>query len=197
MRAPVTVSGNMIAGQEQLRLDSDIAAARAPLSDLVLARVSVDQEGVVRQVDILNSVSKEAESWFSGFVRQQAFFPATLGGVPEPGNALFLLRVIPEQDSILEPRLITQPSSWVESYVGQITGTDVPPVTEIIFRRPPTKVKRIGMGSTDWTERPPAPTGLFQALFAGTEWSSPAVRLVHDPSAPHHLRAELPPPNLH
>ncbi len=191
IRAPVTGGGSVSASAADLQLGSEVALAQAPVLDLVFAKVTVDRRGSLDRVDVLDAVSTQVELWFLSFVRQLTFYPATDGGVPRSGQALVMVRAVLSREALLDSPFPLRESPWVKSYMERWTESAVPPVTDILFERPPTKVK-LG-GSMEWTELPAGPPGRFQLMLLGSDWGSPAFDWVIDPSMTHHLRRELAP----
>ncbi len=190
-RAPVTLFGSFTDRARRLQLGSEVGLAKGPMLDLILARVSVNQRGLVDGVEVLQKASSEVELWFLDFAQQQlTFYPATEGGVPRPDRALVMVRALLSEEDLRNSRFPPRMSPWVESYVGKFADTEVPPVIDIVFRRPPTRVKR--MGTTEWIERPEAPPGLLEILAIGAYWSVPALEFVSgDPSMLHRMRRKL------
>ncbi len=183
LRVPVTVRGG---GDSGLQLDPEMAPRGEALIDLMLARVTVNKSGHVKDVDVLQASTNQIESWFRDFVERQAtLFPATERDVPQESYALILVRMA-SQEKLVPPRM----SPWVKSYVQAAKDSVVPPVTTLVFMRPPTRVKPLGT-STDFTERPPSSPGLFELRLGDSRWSEPPVHWVVDPTMPHHLRREV------
>jgi hypothetical protein len=189
-RAPVTLSGNVRTDATQLHLGPEVAGTEAPFLDLVLAKVRVDEKGSVGSVEVVNALNEQLESWFIGFARRElTFYPATESWAPRPGDALVLTRVILSEEGVANSPFLPRMSPWVQSYVAGISGSDLVPVTQIGFSRFRGKVNRAG--TDKWIQLPPLPPGIFQLFLFGSYWSTPAVRMVPDPSAPGHLRREL------
>jgi hypothetical protein len=196
LRAPVTIFGTVRGNADKIDLRSEEAQASGPMLDLVLAELKVDAAGSVRSIDVLNVISGQMEVWFRDFVRHELMlYPATTNGVPVSGRTLLLVRVVPSEKQLAKSQAQAWMSNWVKAYVARSSGDDVPPVTEIVFQSPPTKIKR--MGSTEWVERPPAPMGQFEILLIGSDYSRQAFRSVTDPSMPHKMRFELNVPDFH
>ena len=112
----------------------------------------MNQRGLVDGVEVLQKASSEVEFLrFLDFAQQQlTFYPATEGGVPRPDRALVMVRALLSEEDLRNSRFPPRMSPWVESYVGKFADTEVPPVIDIVFRRPPTRVKR--MGTTEWIQ---------------------------------------------
>jgi hypothetical protein len=196
LRVPVTIFGSVRGNATKIDLLSEQAQASKPMVDLILAELKVDATGSVNSIDILSALSGQMEVWFRDFVRRELMvYPATNNGVPVSGSALLLVRITPSEKQLANSEAEAWMSDWVKSYVTHSVGDEVPPVTEIVFQRPPTKIKR--MGTTDLVERPPAPTGQFEILLIGSDYSRQAFRSVSDPSMPHKMRFELDVPNSH
>ncbi len=189
IRAPVTGGGSVPASAANLQLGSEVALAQAPVLDLVFAKVTVDRRGSLDRVDVLDAVSGEVESWFLNFVHQLTFYPATDGGVSKTEQALVMVRAVLSREAFLGSPFLPRASPWVESYMERLTDSAIPPVMQILFERPPTKVKL--NGKMEWTELPPAPPGRFQLMLLGGDWGGPAFDWVSDPSMPCHVRREL------
>lgn len=188
IRGPVTVSGG---GGSRLQLETGVSSALGASSDLMFARLTVDNEGRVENLDVLQASTSLIESWFRDFVAGHlALFPATERGVPEKGSALILVRVARNSESQQEPFIAPRTSPWVKAYVGASGDRVVPPVTTLVFMRPPTKVKPLG-SNTSMVDRPPLPPGLFELTLGDSRWSEPAAHWVKDPSAPGKLRREV------
>ncbi len=188
--APVTLSGGVRSEASELQLGPELALAKGPFLDLVLAKVSVDEKGFADRVDVLNTASKQVGSWFLDFARRQlTLYPATDGAQPKPDQALILVRVILSEEGLPGSPFLPRMSPWVKSYVARLTGTEVPFVTGVVFARPTGKVNLAG--SHEWVERLPAPLGAFELRLLGSYWSEPAFGWVSDPSMPHRMRREL------
>jgi uncharacterized protein DUF6851 len=190
IRAPVTLSGGIQSG---LQLSTETGSAKEPVLDLILASVSVNDEGQVTNVDVLRSANSRAESWFRDFAQRATFYPATDAGRPQNGQALLMVRAALGQSEggqiVFTP---PQLSPWVRLFL-QSTNTDLCPVTNVLLGRPATRINRLKpTGETVSFEIPPAPRGIFQLAFQDTYWSSPAVQWVIDESMPRHMRRELP-----
>jgi hypothetical protein len=189
LRTPVTVDPNPKDNQVKLVLGAETAVSSGPLLDLGLAKVSVDRWGEIQRVEVLGAVSDQVKSWFLNFARELSYYPATENGVPGPGEALVMLRVLLSheglEDSPLQPRL----SPWVQSYVAGLASSVISPVTTIVFQRPPTRVKRVN--ELGWIDRPAAPPGVFEAYIQETFWCDSAFAWVRDSSMPQGKRREL------
>ncbi len=186
LRAPITLSGGV---QSYVQLGSEAASAEGSVLDLVLANVTVNEEGIVTSVEVLHAASNEVESWFRDFAAQQAtFYPATRRDHPEQAKALVLVRAVLKegvlQNLLLPPRM----SPWVKLYMRGVADMVAPPVTNIVFARPASQLNRLG---TTPLTRPPAPPGIFELAFYDSYWSSPAMGWVTDFSMPHHIRRQL------
>jgi hypothetical protein len=86
------------------------------------------------------------------------------------------------RNSSFAPRM----SPWVASYVQGLKGTEVPPLMNIVFARPPTKLVSNGKP----IEVPAAPPGLFEIRLLFGDWSDQVFKWVHDESMPRHVRRE-------
>lgn len=190
MRAPVTIEVRIPGDPDKLWLDSGAESAEGPVSDLVLANVTVGRSGRIENVDVLGAASGELRSWFLKFVANQVFYTASAGGVPEAGNTLLLVRaVVPKERRSGSSFLPARASPWMANYVAAGADTPIPPITEIIFVRPPVKVK-MG-GTTNWTKLPVPPRGLFEPLTGSSDWCPGIFELVPDPASPDHFRRQL------
>jgi hypothetical protein len=190
IRAPVTVGASVPSDADSLQVGAEVGQGRAPVSDLILAKVAVDRNGSVDQVDVINAVSGPVAAWFHHFVRQLTFFPATECDVPQRATSLMAVRIVLAEDTPLDSALLLRTSPWFELYMQTLKDPEAPIVSQVLFGRPPSQVK-LG-DSNDFAELPPAPANLFKAISIGSEWSTPTVGWVKDPSMPHHLRRELP-----
>ncbi len=189
-RAPITVSGSVRSDAMTLQLGPEVALAKGPFLDLVFAKVSVDEKGFVDGVDVLNTASNRVESWFLDFARHQlTFYPATDRWVPKPDHAVVLVRVVLSEEGIPNSPFLPRMSPWVKSYAARLVGTEVPPVTDIVFARPAGKINRAG--TDELVERPAALPGIFELRLFGSDWSVGAVQMVPDTSVPRRLRREL------
>jgi len=189
IRAPVTIAGSMQI-EEKLQLGPEFTFTNRPVADLLLAKVLVDQRGSPHNVEVLQAANDQLKNWFLNFVRQRVpFYPSTVSGIPRQGEVLVLVRaatLVPQtglQDSDREPR--TAP--WVKSYVTALKNTDVPPLMNLLFTRPPNKVRQ----NSKLVDTPAAPPGLYDILNPLGDWSDQAYRWVRDESMPNHLRREL------
>jgi len=190
VRAPVTLSGGVKPEASRFSLSLPLREAKARLVDLVFAKISVDEQGVPTKVDVLNAFSNQVQDWFQEFAKHQlTYYPAMEGPSLRSDEALLLVRVqvpVDPSENGLPP---VEDAPWVQAYLKSVTANNIPPITQVVLHRPPTRVKR--NGSTEWTERAAAPPGVFELESIGSEWSSPAVGMVNDPSMPHHLRREI------
>jgi len=195
LRAPVT----LMAGVDvTVYLGSEATSNERPVVDLLLAKVSVDQEGTVTNVDVLDAASSGEESWFRDFIRRQAtFYPATNGGKPQLSQALVLVRAVTESGNIRDSLCLPRVSPWVMSYARTADEAAALPVTNLVLTRPTTKLNKLrSTGSVESTETPPAPQGTFKLSFRDSYWSSPALIWARDPTMPHGIQRVLaaPPP---
>jgi hypothetical protein len=189
IRAPVTLSANVASDALRLQLHSEAALTKGPVAELILARVKVDARGNITGIDILNAASGTVETWFKNFAPDLSFYPATRYGVPESGQALVSVRAIVSDEGAAKSLEVERTSKWVSAYVSALNSAEVPPVTEIIFQRPSTKVRP--RGSTEDIQRPVAPPGVFELTILGSEWSIPAYAWVTEPSMPQHTIRKL------
>lgn len=191
IRAPITVGGSVPADAAKLQLGADVDLGQAPVVDLLLAKVGVDKEGLVDQVDVLNAANKQLDLWFRNFARQLTIFPETECDVPKRSEALILVRAVLTDTAPSDSPYLPRKSQWVELYGRNHADSEAPMVTEVFFSRPPSRVK-LGE-SKEFTDLPPTPPNILQAMTVGSEWSPSAVNWVRDQSMPHHLRRELVP----
>ena len=190
IRAPITMEVRTPAEPDQLTLGPEIDVAKGPVLDLVLARVAVSRSGRSETVDVLGAESESIKSWFLRFVTNQVFYTATTDGVPQAGNILLLLRaVVSGKPPGGVPFLPASASPWMANYVSESADQPLPPITEIIFARPPSRVKM--RGTTSWTNLPKPPFGLFEPLTGSSEWSPGIFTMIPDPNSPNHFRREL------
>jgi len=189
IRAPVAIlegAGSM------LQLAPETYPASEPVQDLVLATVSVDEKGMVKNVGVLYAASRQAEQWFHDFVQQTSFYPATEHGVPRVGNALLLVRAVVKEGDIQTQVLPPQRSPSVKSYSQSLGDNEAIPITNILLVRPTTQINSLTKTHEVVTiNRPPAPPGLLELAYRDTYWSSPAVEWVRDDSMPHHIKREV------
>jgi hypothetical protein len=189
MRAPVTIEVRAPNDPDKLWLELDREPVRGPVLDLVLANVTVGSSGRLENVDVLGTASSEVKSWFLKFVADQIFYTASTDGAPEVGNTLLLVRAIVPKEGESSSFLPARTSPWMANYAATGANGLIPPITEIIFERPPVKVK---MGGTaNWTKLPVPPQGLFEPLTGASDWCSDAFVLVPDAASPNHFRREL------
>jgi hypothetical protein len=190
VRAPVTLGGGVKPEATKFSLNLSLPEAKAPLVDLVFAKISVDKQGVPTKVEVLNAFSNQVLDWFQEFAKHQlTYYPATEGPTLRADEVLLLVRItlpVNRSENTLPP---VANSPWVQAYLKSVTANDIPPITQVVLQQPPTRVKR--NGSTEWTERTASPPGVFELANIGSEWSSPAVGMVNDPSMPHHVRREI------
>jgi len=190
VQAPITFSLRSPLGSDRLTLPIELTRTDGPIIDLVLAKVTVDGSGRVGNIDVLHAVTEEVGSWSLKFLANQAFYPTTSDWISETDSTLVLLRAVTAADSHNESHsVLVGNSPWVAKYVSTVSTESVPLVTEILFRRPATKVKQ--GGRRDWTLVPPAPPGVFETYTAGSDWCPGIVRMVPDPSSSLHFRREL------
>jgi hypothetical protein len=189
VRAPITIDARSLgADVNRIQLNPGLRLSNGPILDLVFAKVSVDENGGIVKVDLLNSANRESESWLSKFIRQARFYPATDNGIPKPGYALLSIRVFLEGE---QPTVSARADSpWIKSYMATLTDAEVPPITQVFFHRPPTTVRSLASGNEP-VERPAAPQGIVELMFPGTDWSVPAYRWVADQSMPLRKRRDL------
>ncbi len=174
IRAPVTIRGtSMRLDEDKLQLAPDTVIGSTPL-DLLLARVKVDQSGSIQDIETLNKLANQTESWFREFVsrRKTNFFnPATVAGLQQSDLALIMIRAVSTEvrsESVSYQLRASLP--WVKSFAAGLSDKQIPPITEILFHRPPTRVKAIG-NSDNYIDRPAAPPGVMELMYLGSDWS--------------------------
>ena len=86
-------------------------------------------------------------------------------------------------------KVAAAPLPKVDSKLIRDTRTSLPVVNEIIFQRPPDRVKMAGTRS--WTKLPEAPRDVFEPSTGSSEWCPGIFSLVPDPDSPNHFRREL------
>jgi hypothetical protein len=192
LRSPVTTEGGIPADLDELQLGRELDLATKPLFDLVLAELTVNGEGLVENVAVLNAVDSEIESWFLKFLSCLTFYPATQNGVPQTGECLVLVRAIVSTAELSTLPFVPPDSPWIRARMKESSvASQVPPVTEILFEPAPRKIKR--PGEVRWTELPPTPPGSFRLLLLGGDWCPGDFRWVSDATAPRGHRRELAP----
>jgi hypothetical protein len=190
VRAPITIIASKSGDDVNVRLRSEESEGQGPILDLAFAKVTVNDRGTVDAVDVLNVASPRFESWVRDFVqRQLTFYPATTDGIPQLGSALVMIRVVLSEKGIENSHFSPRTSPLVESYLTGVKNNDVPPVTDIVFRRFTGEVNRAG--PAERADQPPTATVVFEPMLVDSYWSMPAVSTVGDPSMPHGLKQEL------
>jgi hypothetical protein len=190
IEAPITFSLKNSPQGDQVSLPTEFPDMNGPIVDLALIAVTVDELGRVSNIESLDSLNEEVRAWSTKFISNQAFYPATVGWTPKIGTTLVLLRAVTESAQLAQSRgLSIRELPWVTRYIETLDTQPLPPVTQILFQRPPTKVK-MG-GSKEWIDLPATPVGIYEPYTPGSEWCPGVVKVVPDSSSPLHLRREL------
>lgn len=183
---PVTVQG----GANSVQLSQDLASRQDAILDLALARVTVNEAGVIESDEVLEAATNEIRWWFKDLVEQHVrLFPETQGEVPQKGEALILARLVLHeklwQQTFYPPRM----SSWIKTYVQGTKGGSLPPVTSLVFTRPPAGGRPLS--SVETAGKASSAFELFELTYGDSYWSQPVVQWVGDPSMPNHLRRQI------
>lgn len=188
MRSPVTIGASIPSDWDSFQLNSGYTSPNGNPEGLALADISINRDGVLDEVQVLNSSNPEIETWLRQFAQHLTYFPAWESGVPASGHVLLLLQITDEGPGPDTSRPAWN-LPWLRSYSAGIVNEEVTPVTKLIFATPKGKIKL--PGSAVWSEVPAGPRGFFQVFFVGSDWGRPAFKMIVDASAPHHLRREL------
>ena len=158
--APPTIGGgNAKLPWQRIELDSEIAAATGPVLDLALARVVVDDKGVVEDFDLVYSISPRCTQWLLELMRHLTWHPALRAGRPAASETLLLARAALTTTGMQAHPSPTWESALVERYAKDLPGPDLPAVNEIVVEPPDFKY-------------PDQPTpGPFEYLGLPTIWS--------------------------
>jgi hypothetical protein len=156
-QSPVTL-GESIPKQAPIHLPSLSESA-----DLLLARVTVDQDGEVRETKILSAMNPQVTAWFQSIVHVLNFYPATTDGRPKNADTLVSVRAVfsPSENPPLTP------NSYTTTFKNE-----VPPVNRILLG-------------------PAGSPGTLRVARIGSQWSATAYKWVRDDNMPHHVARQL------
>jgi hypothetical protein len=156
---PIISGGNAKLPWQRIELDSEIAAATGPVLDLVLARVAIDDKGVLEDVQLVYSISPGCTKWFLELIRHLTWNPALRAGRPAADQTLLLARAALTPTGMQAHPSPTWESAAVQRYANDLPGPDLPAVNEIVVEPPDFKY-------------PDQPTpGPFEYLGLPTTWS--------------------------
>lgn len=190
VQAPITIQARSTSGTD-VWLGSEVDSSDGrQVMDLILAEVTVSSSGHIQNVETLDASSERLRAWFSKFVANLSFYPATTAGMSATGKTLLLLRSVVLRRNPSSSSLQPAASPWVVSYAAQLgSESAVPPINIILFERPPTRVKE--GGSEEWTKVPAAPPELFQSRYGASDWCPGISIMVQDPASSDHYHREL------
>lgn len=189
VRSPVTLEASSLFDRKEreIWLGDELRHADGPFLDLVLAKITLDADGGVRDKEVLSVKSPLVEAWFGNFVRSLHFFPALTGRTSNSASTLILVRAIISLRCLHDLPYPPRESPSVATYVKRVSATELPPIIAVDLEP----------STPDYWIRPSA--GYFQDPGIGSGFSvtedSTVRREVAEPSAPGPLlRAITAPP---
>lgn len=138
----------------------ELQSATAPILDIALAGVNLDDNGHPVKIRLEGAVSEAAAGWMRHFLAHQRFQPAKRGNIPEPSYSLVLVRAVVSLKDIRASYFLPRDSAWVKRYVESLSGERVPSVNLVLLI--PSTYNR------DW--KYPRP-GYFGYNGVGSYWS--------------------------
>ncbi|HEX5431324.1 MAG TPA: hypothetical protein VFW83_05125 [Bryobacteraceae bacterium] len=167
------------------KLHLELGTSDPPIVDLILARVTVSSSGgKPESVQILNARDDEIRKWFTGFIQQPWFSPATAGFKDVPGETLIFIRAIKGNLVDIDPAtLLSRRSPWLQDFRNKFGAPNLPNVTQILFEREPL-ITAIGRDAEYQQRILDASPTIYDLTFAGAEWSLLRKDLATDRSHP-------------
>jgi hypothetical protein len=184
VRAPATVNSNVPVSAVNLRLTSELSSVKDGVLVLLVAKVNIDQLGVIQDVRIISPVTPAINTWFNTFIRQLDFYPATTAGVPLPSELLFRVTVN-MSDRVSPSALAAHRLAQMKIVLPEINGIELPPVTDVVFNP-------VGEFGSVGTSRIVRTATDFQLVVVGTDWSNPHYDWIHAEGMPQHVARRLP-----